>query len=227
MAKACPWALNTMKRALITGITGQDGSYLAELLLNKGYEVHGLIRRSSSFNTERLDHLYADPHEDSRLHLHYGDLTDGVGVRQVLTKAQPDEVYNLGAQSHVRVSFDCPVYTVQTDAIGTINLLEAIRDTGRPIRFYQASSSEMYGKVAEPLNLGSGKEIRIKTLAEMIAGLPGYQGKIQWNTSKPDGQPRRCLDVNRAKEEIGFESHTGLVEGLDKTIEWFKSQEAA
>jgi len=138
-----------MKRALITGITGQDGSYLAELLLNKGYEVHGLIRRSSSFNTERLDHLYADPHEDSRLHLHYGDLTDGVGVRQVLTKAQPDEVYNLGAQSHVRVSFDCPVYTVQTDAIGTINLLEAIRDTGRPIRFYQASSSEMYGKVAE------------------------------------------------------------------------------
>ena len=149
MAKACPWALNTMKRALITGITGQDGSYLAELLLNKGYEVHGLIRRSSSFNTERLDHLYADPHEDSRLHLHYGDLTDGVGVRQVLTKAHPDEVYNLGAQSHVRVSFDCPVYTVQTDAIGTINLLEAIRDTGRPIRFYQASSSEMYGKVAE------------------------------------------------------------------------------
>jgi len=137
------------RRALITGITGQDGSYLAELLLAKGYEVHGLIRRSSSFNTERIDHLYADPHEESRLHLHYGDLADGVGIRQVLTKSQPDEVYNLGAQSHVRVSFDCPVYTVQTDAIGTINLLEAIRDTGRPIRFYQASSSEMYGKVAE------------------------------------------------------------------------------
>src|SRR5688572_9619242 len=136
------------KKALITGITGQDGSYLAELLLAKGYEVHGLVRRSSSFNTDRIDHLYKDPHNpEARLFLHYGDLVDGTGLREVRTRVKADEVYNLGAQSHVRVSFDQPVYTVQTDALGTINLLEAIRDTGKPVRFYQASSSEMYGKV--------------------------------------------------------------------------------
>jgi len=138
------------KKALITGITGQDGSYLAEFLLTKGYEVHGLIRRSSSFNTGRIDHLYVDPHQaDTRLFLHYGDLTDGTNLREVLTRVQPDEVYNLGAQSHVRVSFDQPVYTAQVDAVGTVRLLEAIRDTGLPIRFYQASSSEMYGQAAE------------------------------------------------------------------------------
>jgi GDPmannose 4,6-dehydratase len=138
------------KKALITGITGQDGSYLAELLLNKGYEVHGIVRRSSSFNTGRIGHLYVDPHSpDARLFLHYGDLCDGIGLREVLTRVQPDEVYNLGAQSHVRVSFDQPVYTVQSDALGTINLLEAIRDTKLPTRFYQASSSEMYGKVVQ------------------------------------------------------------------------------
>src|SRR2546426_6600277 len=138
------------KKALITGITGQDGSYLAELLLGKGYEVHGVVRRSSSFNTDRIEHLYRDPHEpDARLFLHYGDLVDGTGLREILTRVRPNEVYNLGAQSHVKVSFDQPVYTVQTDALGTINLLEAIRDTGLPVRFYQASSSEMYGKVVE------------------------------------------------------------------------------
>ena len=138
------------KKALVTGITGQDGSYLTELLLEKGYEVHGMIRRSSSFNTDRIEHLYSDPHDaKARLFLHFGDLTDGMGMREVLTRVQPDEVYNLAAQSHVRVSFDQPIYTVQTDALGTINLLEAIRDTGKPIRFYQASSSEMYGKVVE------------------------------------------------------------------------------
>jgi len=137
-------------RALITGITGQDGSYLAELLLSKGYEVHGLIRRSSSFNTDRIDHLYQDPHEaDTRLFLHYGDLTDGTGLREILTRVQPDEIYNLGAQSHVRVSFEQPVYTAQVDAVGTTRLLQALRDTGLPAKFYQASSSEMYGKVAE------------------------------------------------------------------------------
>ncbi|HEV2296397.1 MAG TPA: GDP-mannose 4,6-dehydratase [Tepidisphaeraceae bacterium] len=140
----------TRKTALITGITGQDGSYLAELLLAKGYDVHGIVRRSSSFNTDRIEHLYRDPHDpEARLFLHYGDLVDGTGLREVLTRVCPDEVYNLGAQSHVRVSFDQPVYTVQTDALGTINLLEAIRDTGKPVRFYQASSSEMYGKVVE------------------------------------------------------------------------------
>ena len=139
-----------MKKALITGITGQDGSYLAELLLEKGYEVHGIIRRSSSFNTERIDHLYSDPHQSgTRLFLHYGDLSDGTGLRNVLDKSRPDEVYNLGAQSHVRVSFDQPVYTVEVGGVGTMRLLEAIRDTGLKTKFYQASSSEMYGNAVE------------------------------------------------------------------------------
>ena len=141
---------STRKKALITGITGQDGSYLAELLLQKGYAVHGIVRRSSSFNTDRIEHLYRDPHDpEVRLFLHYGDLVDGIGLREILSRVQPDEVYNLGAQSHVRVSFDQPVYTVASDALGTMHLLEAIRDTGLPTKFYQASSSEMYGKVVE------------------------------------------------------------------------------
>jgi GDPmannose 4,6-dehydratase len=143
-------ASNAGKTALITGITGQDGSYLAELLLQKGYNVHGIVRRSSSFNTDRIGHLYLDPHDpNARLFLHYGDLVDGTGLREILTRVQPTEIYNLGAQSHVRVSFDQPVYTVAVDALGTMNLLEAMRDTHLPIRFYQASSSEMYGKVVE------------------------------------------------------------------------------
>lgn len=138
------------KKALITGITGQDGSYLTEFLLEKDYEVHGIIRRSSSFNTERIDHLYRDPHEPgTRLFLHYGDLSDGTRLREILTQVEPNEIYNLGAQSHVRVSFDQPVYTAQVDAVGTVRLLEAVRDTGLEVQFYQASSSEMYGKVAE------------------------------------------------------------------------------
>jgi GDPmannose 4,6-dehydratase len=137
------------RKALITGITGQDGSYLAEFLLARGYDVHGVIRRSSSFNTGRIEHIYRDPHDaKARLFLHYGELVDAMGLREILTRVRPDEVYNLAAQSHVRVSFDQPVYTVQTDALGTINLLEAIRDTRLPVKFYQASSSEMYGKVA-------------------------------------------------------------------------------
>jgi GDPmannose 4,6-dehydratase len=141
---------DTRKKALITGITGQDGSYLAEFLLGKGYEVHGIVRRSSSFNTSRIEHLYVDPHSPSvHIFLHYGDLVDGTGLREILSRVKPDEVYNLGAQSHVRVSFDQPVYTVQADALGTMNLLEAIRDTGLPMKFYQASSSEQYGKVVE------------------------------------------------------------------------------
>jgi GDPmannose 4,6-dehydratase len=138
--------MTASKRALITGITGQDGSYLAELLLEKGYEVHGVVRRSSSFNTDRIDHIYQDPHASGlRLVLHYGDLTDSSCLRHVLTLAEPDEVYNLGAQSHVRVSFDQPEYTADVVAVGTLRLLEAIRDTGREVRFYQASSSEMFG----------------------------------------------------------------------------------
>jgi len=138
-----------MKKALITGITGQDGSYLAELLLKKGYEVWGIIRRSSSFHTGRIDHLYKDPHEQPKLKLIYGDLTDGANLSTIINEIKPDEVYNLGAQSHVRVSFDMPIFTVNTDALGTLRLLEAIRSSNRPVKFYQASSSEMYGKVVE------------------------------------------------------------------------------
>lgn len=137
-------------RALITGITGQDGSYLAELLLSKGYEVHGVIRRSSSFNTERIDHLYRDPHDpEARLFLHFGDLGDGSALANLLRTVNPHEVYNLGAQSHVRVSFDIPEYTGDITGLGTVRLLEAIRDTGIKTKFYQASSSELYGKVVE------------------------------------------------------------------------------
>lgn len=139
------------KSALITGITGQDGSYLAELLLEKGYEVHGLVRRSSTFSTERIDHIYQDLHSDSKLRLHYGDLTDGQALTNLVLSIQPDEIYNLGAQSHVRVSFDQPVYTLQTVGVGALNVLEAARllDHEKPVRVYQASSSEMYGDVLE------------------------------------------------------------------------------
>jgi GDPmannose 4,6-dehydratase len=136
------------KRALITGITGQDGSYLAELLLGKGYEVHGIIRRASTFNTGRLDHIYSDPHLSStQLKLHYGDLSDASGLARLLASIEPQEIYNLAAQSHVRVSFDCPEYTTDITATGAVRLLEAIRESGIKPRFYQASSSEMFGKV--------------------------------------------------------------------------------
>jgi len=139
-----------MKRALITGITGQDGSYLAELLLAKDYEVHGIIRRASTFNTERIDHLYQDPHlRGTRLFLHYGDLSDSVNLVKLLNELKPEEIYHLGAQSHVRVSFDIPEYTADISAVGTIRILEATREAGVRPRFYQASSSEMFGKVVE------------------------------------------------------------------------------
>jgi GDPmannose 4,6-dehydratase len=139
-----------MKKALITGITGQDGSYLAELLLEKGYEVYGVIRRSSSFNTDRIDHIYQDPHEaDVRLRLVYGDLNDATSLNTILRDIKPDEIYNLGAQSHVRISFDIPEYTGEVTALGTVRLLEAIRDVGLKPKFYQASSSELYGKARE------------------------------------------------------------------------------
>jgi len=138
-----------MKKALITGITGQDGSYLTEFLLEKGYRVWGIVRRSSSFHTGRIEHLYKDPHENPWLRLIYGDLTDGGSLSTIVNEIKPDEVYNLGAQSHVRVSFDTPIYTVNTDALGTLRLLEALRRMKKPPKFYQASSSEMYGKVVE------------------------------------------------------------------------------
>jgi GDPmannose 4,6-dehydratase len=139
-----------MKRALITGITGQDGSYLAELLLDKGYQVFGIVRRSSSFNTDRLEHIYQDPHDpDVRLRMFYGDLNDASSLNKILRDTQPEEIYNLGAQSHVRVSFDVPEYTAEVTGLGTVRLLEAIREVGLRPRFYQASSSELYGKVLE------------------------------------------------------------------------------
>ena len=139
-----------MKKALITGITGQDGSYLAELLLEKGYEVHGIIRRSSSFNTERIDHLYKDPHiNDVKMFLHYGDLSDSSNLSRLLEKIQPDEIYNLAAQSHVRVSFDMPEYTADVVGLGTIRILDAIKEIQIKTKFYQASTSELYGKVVE------------------------------------------------------------------------------
>jgi GDPmannose 4,6-dehydratase len=148
-------ASNTSKRALITGITGQDGSYLAELLLEKGYEVHGIVRRSSTFNTERIDHLYRDRHEKGvKLFLHYGDLTDATVIRSILEKVQPDEVYNLGAQSHVKVSFQEPEHTFDVDALGTLRVLDAVRDycerTKAKMRMYQAGSSEMFGATPPP-----------------------------------------------------------------------------
>jgi GDPmannose 4,6-dehydratase len=146
-----------MKKALISGITGQDGSFLAELLLRKGYEVHGIVRRASTFNTDRLDSIYSDPHEQGvSLYLHYGDVTDGAGLRHVIEQVQPQEIYNLAAQSHVRVSFDQAEYTADVVATGTLRLLEAVRDyvahSGRPIRIYQAGSSEMFGAAKPPQN---------------------------------------------------------------------------
>ena len=146
-----------MKRALITGITGQDGSYLTEFLLGKGYEVHGLLRRASSFNTDRLDHIYQDPHvQGAALRLHYGDLTDGTGLRRVLEMVNPDEIYNLGAQSHVKVSFEIPEYTAEVVGMGTLRLLEAMRDhvanKSKGVRYYQAGSSEMFGAAKPPQN---------------------------------------------------------------------------
>jgi GDPmannose 4,6-dehydratase len=146
--------MTEQKRALLTGITGQDGSYLSEFLLEKGYEVHGIIRRTSTFNTDRIDHLYEDPHaEGVQFRLHYGDLTDGTTLRRLIEEIQPHEIYNLGAQSHVRVSFDSPEYTVDSVGLGTLRLLEAVRDyqqrTGNQVKFYQAGSSEMFGKVQE------------------------------------------------------------------------------
>jgi GDPmannose 4,6-dehydratase len=163
------------QRALVTGITGQDGSYLAELLLGKGYEVHGIIRRSSTFNTDRIDHLYLDPHESaSRLFLHYGDLSDGTGLRRIFDKVKPDEVYNLGAQSHVRVSFDEPEYTADVVGTGTLRLLEVLRDavgsTGKRIRFYQAGSSEMFGSAKPPQTETTPFEPRSPYACAKVAG---------------------------------------------------------
>jgi len=157
------------KKALITGVTGQDGSYLAELLLEKGYEVHGIIRRASTFNTSRLEGIYSDPHSlKHNLHLHYGDLADGSNLARFVGKIQPDEVYNLAAQSHVRVSFDAPEYTTDITATGTVRLLEAIREVGIQPRFYQASSSEMFGLVQEVPQKETTPFYRIRAVNPMV-----------------------------------------------------------
>ena len=163
-----------VKRALITGVTGQDGAYLTELLVGKGYAVHGMLRRASLFNTDRIDHLYHDPHvTGANLTLHYGDLSDGTALRRVLEKVQPDEVYNLGAQSHVKVSFEVPEYTADIDALGTLRLLEALRDHvahgGRKIRFYQAGSSEMFGGAKPPQHEKTPFEPRSPYAASKVA----------------------------------------------------------
>ena len=145
-----------MKKAFITGITGQDGSYLAELLLEKGYEVHGLIRRASTFNTSRIDHLFKDPHDESNnLHLHYGDLTDAAGITNLIREIEPNEIYNLAAQSHVMVSFSMPTYTANVDAVGTTTILEAIRSSKLESKYYQASTSELFGSTPPPQNESS------------------------------------------------------------------------
>ena len=150
-----------MKTALITGITGQDGSYLAELLLEKGYEVHGVIRRSSTFNTSRIDHLYKDPHEaGNNFHLHYGDITDGVGISNLVREIEPSEIYNLAAQSHVKVSFEIPHYTIMTNTLGLLNILEHVRQFSPSIRIYQASSSEMFGATLSPPPYNERSEFR-------------------------------------------------------------------
>ena len=279
-----------MKKALISGITGQDGSYLAEFLLGKGYEVYGIIRRSSSFNTARIDPIYEDPHvPHRRLHLVYGDLNDASSLNRIIRTIQPDEIYNLGAQSHVRVSFDIPEYTGEITGLGTIRLLEAIRELvqsqayreqygfnsivlfpvnlygprdnfdlatshvipalirkcvaakeaghaaltlwgdGSPTRefLYVEDAAEGILRAAEqydgnlPVNLGTGEEVTIRNLATMIAAEAGFTGQIDWDTTKPNGQPRRCLDVSRAKELFGFQAKHALRDGLKKTMQWF------
>jgi len=163
------------KVALITGVTGQDGSYLAEFLLAKGYEVHGLIRRSSTFNTSRIDHIYQDPHEKNpKLFLHYGDLIDGVGLTNLIREIKPTEVYNLGAQSHVQVSFTMPQYTGQVDAVGAVGLLEAIRSADIDTRFYQASTSELFGSTPPPQNENSVFRLRALSLRSRLASKTSY-----------------------------------------------------
>jgi nucleoside-diphosphate-sugar epimerase len=225
------------KTALLTGVTGQDGAYLAEFLLAKGYQVHGIKRRSSSFNTDRIDHLYRDPHDaDRRFTLHYGDLTDATNLMRILQAARPDEIYSLGAQSHVAVSFETPEYTANADALGTLRLLEAIRilDLGGRVRFYQAGTSEMFGKIQEspkrettPLvNIGTGQDVTIAELTELIRAIVGYPGRIRFDASRPDATPRKVLDVSRLTA-LGWRPRIALRAGLEQTYAWYREHESA
>ena len=224
-----------MKKALITGVTGQDGAYLAELLLSKGYEVHGIKRRTSLFNTNRIDHLYQDPHVNNRrLVLHYGDMTDSSSLIRIIQEVQPDEIYNLAAQSHVAVSFEAPEYTANSDALGTLRVLEAIRildlekvDLGN----FETSNPSQRNDLAEAclflmqkysdigfVNVGSGVELTIADLAKLIGKLVGYNGQLTFNTSRPDGTPRKLMDVSKLAS-MGWKYSITLEQGLKHVIE--------
>jgi GDPmannose 4,6-dehydratase len=227
------------KVAFITGITGQDGSYLAELLLGKGYEVHGLIRRSSSFNTSRIDHIYQDPHEPNpKLFLHYGDLIDGVGLTNLIRDIKPSEVYNLGAQSHVQVSFAMPQYTGQVDAVGAVGLLEAIHSAGLDTRFYQASTSELFGSTPPPQNEESLFKPRSPyAAAKLMAywctvnyregyGLHATNGILFNHESPRRGETFVTRKITRAVAEIANGSSDKLYLGnLDAVRDWGYAKE--
>ena len=227
------------KVAFITGITGQDGSYLAELLLSKGYEVHGLIRRSSSYNTSRIDHIYQDIHEPNpKLFLHYGDLIDGVGLTNLIREIQPNEVYNLGAQSHVQVSFSMPQYTGQVDAVGAVGLLEAIRSAEVNTRFYQASTSELFGSTPPPQNENSFFRPQCPyAAAKLMAywctvnyregyGLHASNGILFNHESPRRGETFVTRKITRAVAEIAAGSKKKLFLGnLDATRDWGYAKE--
>jgi len=228
-----------MKRAFITGITGQDGSYLAEFLLEKGYEVHGLIRRASTFNTSRIDHIFQDPHEkDTHLFLHYGDLIDGVGLTNLIREINPNEVYNLGAQSHVQVSFSMPQYTGQVDAVGAVGLLEAIRSAEVNTRFYQASTSELYGSTPPPQNENSFFKPRSPyAAAKLMAywctvnyregyGMHATNGILFNHESPRRGETFVTRKITRAVAEIASGSKKKLFLGnLDAVRDWGYAKE--
>ena len=227
------------KVALITGVTGQDGSYLAELLLSKGYEVHGLIRRSSTFNTSRIDHIYQDPHDPNpKLFLHYGDLIDGVGLTNLIREIKPDEVYNLGAQSHVQVSFTMPQYTGQVDAVGAVGLLEALRSADINARFYQASTSELYGSTPPPQNEESPFHPRSPyAAAKLMAywctvnyregyGMHATNGILFDHESPRRGETFVTRKITRAVAEIAKGSKKKLFLGnLDAVRDWGYAKE--
>ena len=228
-----------MKRALITGITGQDGSYLAELLLEKGYEVHGLIRRASTFNTSRIEHLFQDPHQTSpNLILHYGDITDSSGITNLIREIEPHEVYNLAAQSHVMVSFTMPTYTAQVDAVGAITLLEAIRSSKLETRFYQASTSELFGSTPPPQNETSTFRPRSPYAAAKLYaywttityrdayGLHGTNGILFNHESPRRGETFVTRKITRAVANIARGSDEKLYLGnLDATRDWGYAKE--
>ena len=228
-----------MKKAFITGITGQDGSYLAELLLEKGYEVHGLVRRSSSFNTGRIDHIYQDPHTPNpKLFLHYGDLTDGVNLTNLIHEIKPNEVYNIGAQSHVQVSFTMPQYTAQVDAVGSVALLESIRASGINCRFYQASTSELYGSTPPPQNEDSPFKPRSPyAAAKLMAywstvnyreayGLHATNGILFNHESPRRGETFVTRKITRAVAKIATGSNEKLYLGnLDAVRDWGYAKE--